>query len=182
MQMLRQKKFGERNAAVYFNSNFINYTDMEKGEGIKKAYNSWPACILRIIVGIGFFVHGYAKLSNGPEGFIKLLHQLGAPAPEIMAWIGIITEIGGGAALILGAFVSIVSIPLIITMITAWFTIHYKFGYSTIKTIGLDVNGPKFGPPGYEINLLYIGALIMLIYTGAGKFSVDSIIAKRHKH
>ncbi|WP_298734150.1 DoxX family protein [uncultured Chitinophaga sp.] len=144
-----------------------------------KIYNNWPAFILRVIVGIGFFVHGYAKLSKGPEGFTKLLHLVGVPAPGVMAWLGIAAEVIGGLALIVGAFVSIVSIPLIITMLTALFTIHYKFGYSSIKTIGLDADGPKFGPPGYEINLLYIGALIMLIFTGAGKFSVDAMIARK---
>jgi Predicted membrane protein len=144
-------------------------------------YDSWPAFILRVIVGIGFFVHGYAKLSKGPEGFTKLLHQVGVPAPELMAWLAIIAEVLGGIALIIGAFVSIVTVPLIITMLTAWLTIHYRFGYSSIKTIGLDADGPKFGPPGYEINLLYIAALIMLMATGAGKFSIDSMIARRKK-
>ncbi|MGN6509441.1 MAG: DoxX family protein [Chitinophaga sp.] len=147
----------------------------------KKTYDSWAPFILRIIAGIGFLAHGYAKLAKGPEGFAKLLHDVGVPAPEIMAWVATLTEVLGGVALIVGAFVSVVSIPLIITMLTALFTVHYKYGYSSIKTIGLDADGPRFGPPGYEINLLYIGALIMLIYTGAGKFSIDSIIAKRRK-
>lgn len=101
--------------------------------------------------------------------------------PEVMAWLAIIAEVLGGVALITGAFVSIASIPLIITMLTALFTIHYKYGYSSIKTIGLDADGPKFGPPGYEINLLYIGALIMLIFVGAGKLSIDSVISKSSK-
>lgn len=148
----------------------------------KKIYDSWAPFILRIIVGIGFFAHGYAKLSKGPEGFIKLLHQAGVPAPELMAWLAIISEVAGGVALIAGAFVSIVSIPLIITMLIALFTVQYKYGYSSIKTIGLDANGPKFGPPGYEINLLYIGALIMLIFAGAGKLSIDSLIFKSGKN
>lgn len=148
----------------------------------KNIYDSWAPFILRIIVGIGFFAHGYAKLSKGPEGFIKLLHQAGVPAPGLMAWLAIISEVAGGVALIAGAFVSIVSIPLIITMLIALFTVQYKYGYSSIKTIGLDANGPKFGPPGYEINLLYIGALIMLIFAGAGKLSIDSLIFKSGKN
>jgi putative oxidoreductase len=148
----------------------------------KNIYDSWAPFILRIIVGIGFFAHGYAKLSKGPEGFIKLLHQAGVPAPELMAWLAIISEVAGGVALIAGAFVSVVSIPLIITMLIALFTVQYKYGYSSIKTIGLDANGPKFGPPGYEINLLYIGALIMLIFAGAGKLSIDSLIFKSGKN
>ncbi len=148
---------------------------------VNKSYNSWAPFILRVIVGIGFFAHGYAKLSKGPEGFTKLLQHAGVPMPEVMAWMAIIAEVVGGLALILGAFVSIVAIPLIITMLTALITVHYKYGYSSIKTIGLDENGPKFGPPGYEINLLYIGALIMLIFVGAGKLSIDSMMTRSGK-
>ncbi|GEP92370.1 putative oxidoreductase [Chitinophaga terrae (ex Kim and Jung 2007)] len=147
----------------------------------KKAYDSWAPFILRVIVGLGFLIHGQAKLSKGPAGFMALLQHLGIPQPKIMAWIAICTEVLGGIALITGAFVSIVSVPLIITMLTAMFTIHYKFGYSSIKTIGLDANGPKFGPPGYEINLLYIAALGMLIAVGGGRFSLDSLFAKKRK-
>ena len=126
----------------------------------RKLYNSWVLTILRIIVGIGFVVHGYVKLKKGPAGFTMLLDHLGMPAPELMAWLAILAEFLGGIALIIGVYVSLVSIPLIITMITAIATIHFQYGYSSIQTIGLDENGPKFGRPGYEINILYIGALI----------------------
>jgi putative oxidoreductase len=36
-----------------------------------------------------------------------------------------------------------------------------------------------FGPPGYEINLLYIVCLIVLAVVGPGKFSIDGAIARR---
>ncbi|WP_114789046.1 DoxX family protein [Niabella yanshanensis] len=146
----------------------------------QKAYDSWAPAILRIVVGFGFFAHGIAKMIKGPEGFAKLLSQIKVPAPEVLAWMAITVEVLGGLALILGILVSIVSIPLIITMLTALFTIHYKFGYSSVKTISLDENGPKFGPPGYEINLLYIATLLILIEFGAGKLSVDSLTVKRN--
>ncbi|WP_431210328.1 hypothetical protein ACQ86N_30445 [Puia sp. P3] len=47
-------------------------------------------------------------------------------------------------------------------MLVAMFTIHIHFGYSSIKTIGLTPGGPQFGPPRYEINLLYIAGLFAL--------------------
>jgi hypothetical protein len=69
-------------------------------------------------------------------------------------------EIFGGLALLMGAFVTIVSIPLLLSMLGAMFTVNIKYGFSAVNTIGLTPDGPKFGPPGYEINLLYIAGLL----------------------
>jgi hypothetical protein len=33
------------------------------------------------------------------------------------------------------------------------FTVHLKYGVSAVNTIGLTADGPRFGPPGYEVNL-----------------------------
>jgi len=57
----------------------------------------------------------------------------------------------------------------------AMFTIHIHYGFSSNKTIGLTPQGPLFGPPGYQINLLYIVGLISLILTGAGVFLIDEL-------
>ena len=98
-----------------------------------------------------------------------------------MSWITPLVEIFGGAAIFLGIFISITAIPLIVTMMVAMFGIHVHYGFSAIKTIGLTPQGPLFGPPGYEINLLYICGLTALLVSGSGKFSIDAILAKRHK-
>jgi putative oxidoreductase len=82
-------------------------------------------------------------------------------------------ELIGGVAIFAGAFVEIVSVPLIVMMLVAMFTVHLKYGFSTVNTIALTENGPQFGPPGYEINLLYIAGLLSLILGGAGPFSID---------
>ncbi|WP_431210068.1 DoxX family protein [Puia sp. P3] len=137
--------------------------------------------LLRLAMGFGFMAHGWAKLSRGPESFAKLLSLLHVPAPHLMAWLTTATELLGGFALLIGAFVGITAIPLIATMLVAMFTIHIHFGYSTIRTIGLTPEGPVFGPPGYEINLLYIAGLLSLILTGAGRFSVDGLLGKNRR-
>ncbi|HEY4324723.1 MAG TPA: DoxX family protein [Mucilaginibacter sp.] len=142
---------------------------------MKKNFQQWSPLLLRVIMGYGFMAHGWAKLNRGPLGFEKLLTQMGVPFPHIASWIIPFTELLGGLAILLGAFVNIAAIPLIFTMLTAMFTIQYKFGFSSVKTIGLTAHGPLFGPPGYEINLLYIAGLISLILTGAGNWSVDSL-------
>ena len=122
--------------------------------------------------------HGWAKLSRGPSGFAQLLEQIQVPLPEVAAWVSTLIEILGGQAILAGAFVTAVSIPLIVVMLVAMFTIHLRYGFSAINTIGLPADGPQFGPPGYEINLLYIAALLALILQGAGPFSIDQLLAR----
>jgi len=130
-------------------------------------------------MGYGFMVHGWAKLSRGPANFEKLLVQLGMPLHHLASWVVPFVELLGGFALLAGAFVSIAAIPLICVMLTATFTVHLKYGFSSIKTVGLGPDGPLFGPPGYEVALLYIAGLIALILGGAGSLSIDSLMHRK---
>jgi putative oxidoreductase len=82
---------------------------------------------------------------------------------------------------LIGAFVAIVSIPLLLSMLSAMFTVSIKYGFSAVNTIGLTPEGPQFGPPGYEINLLYIAGLVALILGGAGALSIDSLRKRRRQ-
>ena len=81
----------------------------------------------------------------------------------------------------LGAFVAIASIPLILSMLGAMLTVNIKYGFSAVNTIGLTPDGPQFGPPGYEINLLYIAGLVALILGGAGPLSIDALRSRRRQ-
>src|SRR3954469_12332873 len=143
------------------------------------SWGRWVPLPLRLIIGSGFMAHGWAKLSRGPSGFAKLLAQIGAPLPEETAWGSTFTEILGGLAIFAGAFVEVVSVPLIVMMLVAMFTVHLKYGFSSINTIGLTRDGPRFGPPGYEVNLLYIAGLLSLILGGAGTLSIDRLLSRK---
>jgi putative oxidoreductase len=125
--------------------------------------------------------HGWAKLSRGPKGFARLLEQIGAPFPEVTAWVSTFIEILGGLAILAGAFVAVVSIPLFVMMVVAMFTVHLRYGFSAINTIGLTADGPRFGPPGIEVNLLYIAGLLALALGGAGPFSIDRLLARNRR-
>jgi putative oxidoreductase len=144
----------------------------------KSFWGQWAPLPLRLIIGFGFMAHGWAKLSRGPSGFANLLTQIGAPLPEAMAWASTFVELLGGLAIFVGAFVEVVSVPLIVMMVVALFTVHLKYGFSAVNTIGLTDEGPQFGPPGYEINLLYIAALVSLILSGAGALSFDRFLRR----
>jgi putative oxidoreductase len=142
-------------------------------------WRQWAPLPLRLVIGYGFVVHGWAKLSRGPAGFANLLEQIGAPLPEATAWASTLIEILGGLAILAGAFVAVVSIPLIVMMLVAMFTVHLRYGFSAINTIGLTADGPQFGPPGYEVNLLYIAGLLALALAGAGPLSIDRLLARK---
>src|ERR1700730_2459178 len=79
----------------------------------------WAPIPLRLIVGYGFMQHGFAKLSKGPDAFATILQAMGVPGPHFMAWITILVELLGGLAVILGAFVTLVSLPMIVVLLVA---------------------------------------------------------------
>lgn len=147
----------------------------------KTRWRQWALLPLRLVIGYGFMAHGWAKLSRGPAGFARLLQQIGTPLPEITAWLATLLEFLGGVAILLGAFVTILSVPLMLMMLVAMFTDHLRYGFSSINTIGLTADGPQFGPPGYEINLLYITGLLALTLGGASALSLDRLLTPR-KH
>ncbi len=146
------------------------------------ARHEWAAVPLRLIVGWGFVAHGYAKVMNGPDRFAASLHALGVPASHAMAWVTIVVELVGGLAVLLGAFMPLVSAPLAAILLVAAITVHLPYGFSSIKLRAVTAAGPQFGPPGYETDLLYIGALATLVLGGPGPFALDRIRARdRHR-
>jgi putative oxidoreductase len=154
---------------------------MEVRKPSKWDLGRWAPLPLRLIVGYGFLEHGYAKLSHGPERFVVILHGLGVPAPELMAWLTIIIEFLGGLAVLLGAFVALASVPMAAMLLTAMFTAHFQYGFSSIKIQAVTSAGAQFGPPGYELDLLYLACLAVLVLGGSGPFSIDSLLTKRSK-
>jgi len=145
----------------------------------RERWQRWVPIPIRMILGVGFIAHGWAKWSRGPAVFGELLKQAHVPLPLANAWLVTLLEIFGGLALLIGAFVTIVSVPLILSMLGAMFTVNIKYGFSAVNTIGLTLEGPQLGPPGYEINLLYIACLVVLILSGAGPLSIDVLRSRR---
>ena len=138
----------------------------------------YAAIPLRLIVGYGSMAHGYAKIVHGPEHFINILHTIGVPAPELMGWATILIELVGGLAVLVGAFVPLASVPMAAVLLVAMFTVQLPYGFSSIKLQAVTAAGAQFGPPGYEIDLLYLACLTTLVLGGSGPYAVDSILAR----
>jgi putative oxidoreductase len=139
----------------------------------------WAALPLRLIVGFGFMQHGFAKLAKGPDAFTAILHALHVPQPYLMAWLTIVTELLGGLAVLLGAFVPLASLPMAAVLLVAIFTVHLTYGFSSIRLMAVTTAGAQFGPVGYETNLLYLACLAALVLGGPGPLALDNLIKKR---
>jgi len=147
----------------------------------KESWSEWALLPLRLIIGFGFMAHGFAKLSAGPQKFAGMLQTIGIPAPGLAAWMTALVEFFGGLAVMAGAFIPIVSIPLTIVMLVAMVTVHLPYGFSSIKLMWITESGPQFGTPGYEVNLMYLAGLLTLVLGGAGPLSIDSMLTHRKR-
>jgi len=145
------------------------------------ALDRWALIPVRLIVGFGFMEHGFAKLAKGPDAFANILEAMGVPGPHFMAWATILVEILGGLAVILGAFVRLASLPMAAVLLVAMFTVHLPYGFSSIKLQAVTAAGAQFGPPGYEVDLLYLACLAALVLGGPGPLAIDGLIGKRRK-
>ena len=139
----------------------------------------WALLPLRVMVGFGFAAHGYAKLNRGPEVFAAILARIGVPHPLLMAWITSLLEFVGGICVMAGAFIVPVSVPLIAIMLTAMLSVHLRYGFSSVRLVAITADGAKFGPIGYEMNLLYIAGLFTLVLGGSGALSLDQYLKAR---
>lgn len=134
---------------------------------------------VRLIVGYGFLAHGIAKWNKGPDAFAAILYAAHVPAPHIMAWLTILTEIFGGIAILCGAFVAWVSLPATLLLIVAILTVHLPYGFTSIKLMKIVDGRAQFGPPGYECDLLYIACFVTLVLSGPSPWSIDAYRLRR---
>ena len=67
---------------------------------------------------------------------------------------------------------------MVVVLLVATFSVHLPYGFSSIKLLAVTAAGPTFGPPGYEVNLLYIACLAALVMGGSGPFALEGLIRK----
>jgi putative oxidoreductase len=141
----------------------------------------WALLPLRLMIGFGFAAHGYAKLSRGPEDFAAILTSIGVSQPRLMAWVTSLLELMGGISVMAGAFVVPLSLPLAAVVLTAMFSVHVQYGFSSVRLKAVTAAGAEFGPIGYEMNLLYLAGLVTLALGGPGRLSIGDWLAQGNR-
>ncbi len=98
---------------------------LSKGDGL-------AALALRLYLAPIFMQAGWNKLSHFEDSvawFGNADWGLGLPMPELMVALAGGTELIGGALLIPGIAVRLISIPLMVTMLVAIFSVHWPNGW-----------------------------------------------------
>ena len=119
---------------------------------------------LRLAVATIFIRHGVQKLFvYGFAGVTGAFTQMGVPFPGVMGpFIGLL-EFFGGIALAMGLLTRLVALGFVFDMLGAILLVQLKRGFS-----------------GYELEFLLLGSSLALALAGAGRFSVDALLAGRH--
>lgn len=122
--------------------------------------------ILRVVVGITFFVHGLSKFQGGISNTVGFFESLGIPA--FMAYVVAVIELVGGAALVIGLGTKVVGALFVIVMAGAIFTAKLPGGF-----LG---NGQG---AGYELDLLLLAASLYFVLAVPSNLSVDRFFLKK---
>lgn len=114
--------------------------------------------LLRIALGLVFIMHGWAKWQNIP-GTTGFFASLGLSV--FFVYLVATAELVGGIFILIGLFTRFASAVLVINMI-----------FAILLT--------KIGKPffGYEFDLTLLLALLALVFSGSGKYSVEEKIRK----
>lgn len=122
--------------------------------------------ILRTVVAVIFIAHGGQKLfMYGFDGVSGAFGQMGIPMAGIVGPSIALLEFFGGIALAAGVLTRLTALGLAFTMVGAIQFVHLKAGF--------------FLPHGYEFVLALLGAAALMVFTGAGAYSIDALIERR---
>jgi len=141
-----------------------------------------PQTILRLFIAWEFSEAGFEKL-HGTNWFadIPFPFPFNLLPPDISWAVATFFEIIGAAAIAFGLATRFFAVSLFILTIVAIASVHWP---SEWHSLGELLMGYRFsdkagdGLGNYKLPLIYLIALVPLIFSGAGKFSVDYLLHK----
>ena len=132
--------------------------------------------IARVILGVVMFPHGAQKMLgwfgghgfSGTTGFFTGTMHI----PAVFAFATIMAEFAGSLALIAGLFSRVAAFGIASVMCVAILTAHEANGFF------MNWSGSQAGE-GFEYHLLAIGLSLVVLVSGGGKASLDSVIQRK---
>ena len=119
--------------------------------------------LLRIVLGISFFVHGLVKFQGGIGNTVGWFESIGIPG--FLAYVVGAVELVGGIALILGLGTRIVSALLTLIMVGAILKAKLAIGFLGTAEMA-----------GYELDLAFLVIALFLAVNGSKLWSVDEAV------
>jgi putative oxidoreductase len=127
-----------------------------------------PLLFMRLVLAYGFWGPAMMKWKN-MDGIIDWFSGMGMPFPTVNAYLSASTEVAGSVLLLIGLGTRLISIPLMIVMLVAIFTVHISHGFEA-------------GANGFEIPLYYLIMLFTLLVYGPGRYSLEGLLRKMTKN
>jgi putative oxidoreductase len=131
-----------------------------------EAYQSIVPLLLRVGVGLTFFMSGLGKVMGGTDGVAKFFGSLGIPLPGLMGPFISYLELLGGLALMLGLFTRVFAILFICDMLVALLLVNIP-AVAQAKSIA-------DGFPKMRTEWLLLLCSASLATLGAGLWSLDA--------
>ncbi|MEH7495834.1 DoxX family protein [Neobacillus niacini] len=121
--------------------------------------------ILRLVLGVTFFVHGLVKFQGGIENIVGWFDSIGLPG--VLAYGVAVVEMVGGLALILGLGSRIVSGLFVVLMLGATVKVKLAGGF-----LG---NGQG---AGWELDLALLVIALFIAINDSKMFALDKVFFK----
>ncbi len=151
--------------------------------GVLDPAGDWVALLpIRLLMAYEFGKAGLMKF-NGNNWFANYQDNFLFPfnyVPVEISWfMATWTEILGGFCLVFGLFTRFWAFSLIIVSIVAISGVHWPDDWNSLAELwkGYAITNKGFG--NYRVPLLFIAMLFPLVFLGAGKVSLDNILAKK---
>jgi putative oxidoreductase len=149
-------------------------------------FGSWlPQLALRLLLAWEFGEAGFEKL-HGTNWFadISFPFPFSLLPPDVSWGIATFFEILGAFALAFGIATRFFSLSLIILTVVAVAAVHWPEHWGSVAELFkgyriIDENEDGFG--NYKLPLLFIVMLLPLLFSGAGKVSIDYWIRSKTK-
>ncbi len=120
--------------------------------------------LARILMMVLFVLFGWVKLTDFGGTVAEMTH-LGLPLPVVAAVVAIIMEFFVGLALVVGLYVRPLALLLAAyTLATAFIGHHYWT---------LTGSARLFNEINFYKNISIVAGLLLLVVTGAGRYSID---------
>ncbi|MGB6329661.1 MAG: DoxX family protein [Halarcobacter sp.] len=131
----------------------------------KRVFEDFALLVLRVFMGGTFLVYAIKKVQGFDNYVVLFSDKLDLPFPMINLYLVMAVEGIGGILLIFGFLTRVISLPLIITMLVAFFLVNLGNGFAASNF-------------GVEVPLAYISILFLLFSFGSGRISIDNKIQK----
>lgn len=148
---------------------------------LRGAGETIPRLVMRIVMGWEFFESGLEKY-HGANWFADIQDRFPFPfnvVPADLSWsIATWFELVGGVLLWLGLGTRIVAFSLLFLTFVATAAVHWPDMVSMWSDLlkGYAVSDMGYG--NFKLPLLFVVMLLPLIFNGAGRFSLDELLAK----